>query len=746
MAILTAGQLQALSELRWISRATRDRITVDSTRDSDDAGTTLLNVWLTIDCRQTSAKPPYGLELGDRQTFVVDVPTDFPYRPPSVQSTHAEFAGLPHVMWQRGICLYTSPNDWDPSQGMWGFVDRLVMWLIRASSGTLAGPALPWHPPVTARRSWLEPLVIMADLPSECEDDAGLWIHWARMDLIGDNHFELKTWLRHPSVDDLLTQFVAPIIGLPHPVGFEYPHETSELLRVLDEQGLAPERCHQLLRRAASLNDPELPIVLLVGSPAPRGTSPITRVAHLAAWHVGFGAEEAGTITDLTQNYHEVLWVTLFDQRPSIAVRRDVSRPVSWLAGKRVLLLGCGALGAPISEHCARAGANELYLVDNGIVQPGILVRQPYEYVDIGRCKTEAMADRLNRIAPAATVVDFVGDAVCLEDNMLTRYDLVIDSTANRGVSERLEYLWRTSSELRPPIITVAVGHQCEHAVVTVALPASSGAGVDVMRRLAVAALDDEGLSDFLEDFYPMFPRIEVFQPEPGCSDPTFVGSSADLAAFAGQLLNAALGVITDTSAAERVTTTRAAVVIRQPTSAMASPLTRSLQWRNDKVLRDATSGYEIRIDSAAFAAMRRESIRARELDHGRCEAGGVLLGQIDPACRVVWVTRALGQGPSDDASAAHVRIDVDAIRDQLIAVARNARGVLGFVGAWHSHPGGYAMPSNEDDDTMQRAVADARAVPAVLSLILGGAADVWDGWLCGLRLPDVHVQMYFTG
>ena len=80
------------------------------------------------------------------------------------------------------------------------------------------------------------------------------------------------------------------------------------------------------------------------------------------------------------------------EARPEVTIRRDSGTPAAWLAGKRVLVLGCGALGAPAAEICVRAGAAEVTVADNGIVRPGILVRQPYQDADIGQYKAIALA------------------------------------------------------------------------------------------------------------------------------------------------------------------------------------------------------------------------------------------------------------------------------------------------------------------------------------------------------------------
>ena len=63
-------------------------------------------------------------------------------------------------------------------------------------------------------------------------------------------------------------------------------------------------------------------------------------------------------------------WIPVMEARPEVTLRRDSGSSAAWLAGKRVLVLGCGALGAPAAEICVRAGAAEVTVADNGIVRP----------------------------------------------------------------------------------------------------------------------------------------------------------------------------------------------------------------------------------------------------------------------------------------------------------------------------------------------------------------------------------------
>ena len=160
-----------------------------------------------------------------------------------------------------------------------------------------------------------------------------------------------------------------------------------------------------------------------------------------------------------------------------------------------MLVLGCGALGAPSAEICVRAGAAEVTVADNGIVSPGILVRQPYQDADIGQYKAIALAWRLNQIHADNRVSALPQDIIVtvLTDEMdAAQFDLIIDATANAAVASRLEYCRAQSPGGWPPVMTMLIGHQARRGVVALARPGASGAGRDILRKLGLAASADQ--------------------------------------------------------------------------------------------------------------------------------------------------------------------------------------------------------------------------------------------------------------
>jgi proteasome lid subunit RPN8/RPN11 len=765
-AVLPApGQVQALNELYRIVDVSRSGMGMTGEPDLTEDGA-WLHVDLWLDCTGAFSNGPGAVELGRRERLRIYLPAQFPFQYPRVEVPHRRFSGLPHVQWGRSICLYASPNDWDASEGMWGFIDRLLAWYLRAARGQLADPGFAWHPPVTYGRGSGGILIVRADLPNAHEGDEATWTGWGVVAATGEDCYELRQWVPAASISrpDQLRLHIAeanksqpeplsavPLIALPKSLGFEYPDTVGELVQALRGHDIDVADCEALLQQARAINSDlaasvsrsaEAPLILLIGSPATDRNVALGRVAHLAGWRIpNPRAAQVGAESLLD-------WMRVYDQRPRSTVRRDTDRPVEWLRDRGVLILGCGALGAPIAEHCARAGVRSLTVVDNGTVNPGILVRQPYRHCDIGRSKARALRERLGAVAPQITIDGRTANALAFfaDDAILPPADLIIDATADRSVAARIERRRWSGGTPFPPILSVMVGHQSEHGLATLSLPKSTGAGIDALRRFAVAASSDQGLADVLDDFYPDPPRSDVFQPEPGCSDPTFVGSAADLAALAAQMLNAALTVLNDTpgTAAGAHQPTRSAMVARNPAGLRPQGEGACLQWGNDLTENDKVHRYQVRIDQAALAAIRREVLRAAAVNP-RDETGGVLLGQVDNGCRVVWVSEARGLPSGSEGSPGGLHLNISDLRGELAARRRSSRGLVSFIGAWHTHPGGPPTPSDKDHRTMDSLVnGEQETLPQALLVVLGGIGGRWQRWVDGIDRPQMHAELFF--
>jgi proteasome lid subunit RPN8/RPN11 len=501
---------------------------------------------------------------------------------------------------------------------------------------------------------------------------------------------------------------------------------------------------------------------MLLGTPS-RRVAGTRRLCHLTAWRLGDlgdqitrllarlehrGDDLSDEVRRLSEDWldvAEINWMTVYENRPEVTVRRDHNSAASWLRAKKVLVLGCGALGAPIAEHCVRAGVKSLMLVDSGLIDPGILVRQPYSDADIGFNKARMLAKRLRAIHPERSVEADRGDAVTsliAKSLRPEEFDLVIDATADVSVRTTLEDLGASNRASWPPLVTPVIGHHAHRGVVCVAQRGATSRGRDILRRLAIHAHSQGGdWSDVADDLFPHPPRSEMFFPEPGCSAPTFMGSAIQTAGLAAMLLWAAVAELGNDPAADPMI----AVAVRLPGADTKGGATSRASWPNDLALQDKSARFEVRLSQRAVTQMRTETRHGSRIRGARVETGGMLLGSVDEATRCVYVDIATAPTPDSVLTTESFDFGTDGSDDVIQHHRQRTHDRCQFAGMWHTHPFGPASPSRRDEVGMAGIVADGTA-KWNLMLILGGPEASWRRWCDEGELPEVYVRMVDDG
>lgn len=805
----TRGQRLAVKQVEALCAVAPDAVELISAEQPPASTVLLLDLSLDL-----SGLPhaPGGIRVRPRERFRILVFDDFPYTVPSVWTWHGRWAGTPHVQWRRSLCLYQAPStEWDPGDGMRGLLDRLRQWLEKAARGDLDPDGQPLHPPATYTDASAGSVVVRADLsdlvpwrPSthgEVTALLGLCVqHGDRLDVVGWTlpaaHHARVAFDGPPTDDEGRPYVVVAGIVINSEIGFEYPRTARALADGLRQSGVAEKDLLEVVAAAADANarsakargvepppdgeEPEhgpggAPLFLLVGTPS-RRLKEGPRLAHLVAWRVsGVGGqllELMGSITPGTNDaldeirsdvvkigeywldHTSVAWARLFEDRAEVTVRRDIDSAAAWLHGKKVLVLGCGALGAPVAEACVRAGAT-LTVVDNSAVTPGILVRQPYSDADIGNAKATALAERLRGMRHGTVVTPQVGNAISLHlaaDQEAPGFDLVVDATADSRVRAALEHTRSGRREVWPPVLTMVVGHRARRGVVVVSRTGATGAGHDVLRRLGIAARTTHAVAfaDVAEDFYPPRPRTELFLPEPGCSAPTFVGSAVEATALAAGLLSAGLDALTERGPEESRLPMAAAVVRLGPAEGDA-PGGRGagdwIGWANDAVITGDSGTLPVRLSPAALATVRAEARRGARLHGPDIETGGMLLGQVDEGAGVVFVDVATPPTPDSRLSSVYFEHGVEGAQALVEHHRSGTNGATGFVGMWHTHPHGCAQPSPTDEESMANLVTPVTGGASRCLIMIFGGRDVWTGWLRSdqgdsTTLPEVYARL----
>lgn len=688
---MTSGQQRALRELQRMCAAQPNDIAA-ITEPTEPNGRLVVVVSIRIGAIDTCDG---GLALREREEFTLSVPPDFPFERPSLSVAHDRFAGFPHVIWSHWICLYRQAADWNPRGGLFGFFDKLRLWLAKAALNEMDPLDAPLEPPHHVTTFSQAPFVIRANAPVAPGDR---WVGFAEL-VKHANRTELVGWT-NPGEDAPPSTIPALAVILPKALPLEFPKKGEEFLRELAKQGINRDSVLRYLAVAARLTERGEPIHIVLGVPMRRSASGEPRL-HIAVWTTSpeltkglrltlQKEHEPPTITEcraeLAELIHdaiaadEIVFCRIFDDRSEIVVARDQGSAVSWFSGKRVLILGCGALGSWIADTVARAGVAELYLVDSSFVKPGVLARQNYSLNDVGSKKAEALAARVDAVSASTQFRWTAGDAHVFATEDVARFgtfDLVIDCTASAIFQMKLERDWRRFAGATPALMSIGIDANAKRCIgVTVPREAAGGvwdAYLQLQYRLCVANTNRA----LLDAFYAERATESLFQPEPGCSEPTFRGSTADVMTLAATALN---------------------VLVRQmPSNAprgvgFSAPSGRSEQIAVDVMdlaqLKDVKVGhYHIRMTENVYRECRawvQQNNRMRSAKH---ETGGLLWGLWDDAAEIIWVFDASGP-PADSIHAAdRFTCGTEGTAAEHDRRLKQTLGLSGFVGMWHTHP-----------------------------------------------------------
>lgn len=139
---------------------------------------------------------------------------------------------------------------------------------------------------------------------------------------------------------------------------------------------------------------------------------------------------------------------------PKSWLTRNLPDSIAGLAGKNVLLIGCGAIGGHLADLLAKSGAGflggTLMLSDPDTLSVGNIGRHVLGFGDLARKKTSAIRQQLFDRYPRIEVKEVTDEDVIRA--RMTGIDLIVDATGNQALSLYLNGL-KLKEKFDAPIV-----------------------------------------------------------------------------------------------------------------------------------------------------------------------------------------------------------------------------------------------------------------------------------------------------
>lgn len=365
-------------------------------------------------------------------------------------------------------------------------------------------------------------------------------------------------------------------------------------------------------------------------------------------------------------------------------------------------------------------------MIDTGIVKPGLLVRQLFSESDIGFNKAVALKNRIEKIHSQLSKVEIVSLNVDvlqhideLDSNNLP--DIIIDATASLRIFRKIDDNM-INKKIESTVISFTINNNASKAMI-VYKSSANNAGLTDITRQAKLQLCEKNDNTWLTDFFPERSRsIKLIQPEPGCSDPTFIGSEADLNALSGLLINQAIKCITTQPDKSKV------VFISQELNDNNISNFNQIYINNynrEQIISDTINDYKIFIPQNILDKIIKEIEKSDKKHKPPHETGGLIFGEWDDLTKSVYISEVSGPPADSKSSPAYFECGIIGTKEMNTRLKKKYHNSVYFIGLWHSHPFGSASYSPKDKVSMQLVVTELSPPKSLLLIIAYDKKDL---------------------
>lgn len=427
---------------------------------------------------------------GGTRTIDIMVPGAFPFQAPRIRLVDLPAdEDWPHVESDNVLCLVPETASFDPDDPAGGVIALLNMVVELSDLVATGGADEEFRSEVLSywanRVPGGQKEVVSISNPTPVSRLVSVW-NGPICRVLADTSEELLQWLynRYPVGQRLKFDVGALLwLGEPLTVG-QFPRTARDILDLAEAAGAT-----DILTKAAASVSGDLVVGLgmttanglaVAGLTIPR-PSPV-RGRDLV--HLGFrpGKTPLSLVAKRFFGSASILRADWKRADHSWVHGRDQDQRAIGLKSKKVVVFGCGSIGAPVAVALAQAGITKFVFVDHDVLNPSNLSRHPLGAQYLGLFKAEALAAKLKQDLPhlrIQTVVKRMEEVLMTAGN-LSDVDLIVSAVGDWGAEAMLDAWSESCGRPVPIVFGWTEAHACAgHAVAVMKAGAAFRDGFD---------------------------------------------------------------------------------------------------------------------------------------------------------------------------------------------------------------------------------------------------------------------------
>lgn len=338
------------------------------------------------------------------------------------------------------------------------------------------------------------------------------------------------------------------------------------------------------------------------------------------------------------------------------------------LTNANITIIGIGAIGSSLAEILTRGGVNNITLIDNDAVEHGNVCRSIYSFTDVGKSKVEALGNKLEEMSPFLNVGVLKANIYSEVNyrskgeiyNILSNANIVFDCTASNELLHCLSIL-----DLPNPIISLGITNEARDLICVT----NSSDNLFEKRKFYLSQLEHETENLYYEGI--------------GCYTPTFKANYADI----NSLLNLA------TKQIDKVLSEKENV-----DSFILSYTDFGIKQTDIVTLHQPELEFTLSISQQCL-----DEIRKYSEDNLPNEFGGYLFGGYSRNRRHVYLTNVIVSKKTRSGFSFFQAIDNSSAIQAIKDIFEKTKGLINYIGEWHSHPSMSNHYSATDFDSIKK-------------------------------------------